>query len=361
LFIPGTIDRHETHDYACTDRINSLGFKDREFSIRKTSRFRILAIGDSFTFGWGVNNEDTWCKRLEADLRDRGIDVEILNLGKPGAGPMQYARIAECAVPRLKPDLVIIGMHTGGDFLDLGAPGPLDGMDLNDFLKDSFPNLLFVIKYFKYSGRSSVPTTPGRQTPDEERKYYAGVARDIVTGLDSEGRAQLDRLDASVKQAFLGGMLNPWFIGMALNGYDRWMMTIDPQIARFRMPRAKKAFRRIARVVEHNGAHAIVLDIPDGVFVNTEAHHNRARTGFQINPKMLSTDGPQQLIAEAAESAGLETYCHVTDAFRRHRDEKGLYFEMDDHMTPAGYALFAQIVTPVIAQEIAAPSPPPGK
>lgn len=346
LFIPGTVDSHKTHDYTCTDRINSLGFKDREFTLQKTSKFRILAIGDSFTFGWGVNNEDTWCKRLEANLRNSGLDVEILDLGKPGAGPRRYAKIAECTVPRLKPDLVIIGMHCGGDFLDLEA------IDLNAFLTDSFPNLLFAIQHLKYSGNASPP--PASHTPEEEQKYYAKVAQETVSALGSTGRENLAKLDPSVKEAFLGGMLNPWFIGMALNNPERWMTTLDRKDSTDRMRRAEKAFRRIRNIAERNGARAIVLDIPDGVYVNTEAHNNRARTGFQMDPSMLATNDPNEMIAKAAARAGLKAYCHVTDAFRKHMDEKGLYFEMDDHMAPAGYALFAETVTPVIASEIAA-------
>ena len=46
---------------------NSLGYRDYEFArIKPKGKFRILAVGDSQTFGIGINKlEDTFVKRLE--------------------------------------------------------------------------------------------------------------------------------------------------------------------------------------------------------------------------------------------------------------------------------------------------------
>jgi lysophospholipase L1-like esterase len=45
--------------------------------------FRILALGDSTTFGWGVAQEQAWPAQLEAVLRARGVAVEVINAGVP--------------------------------------------------------------------------------------------------------------------------------------------------------------------------------------------------------------------------------------------------------------------------------------
>ncbi len=95
--------------------VNSLGFRDREFSVQRNAEYRIIAIGDSFTFGWGLNIEDTWVKQLEAHLRQRGHKVEIANLGRGGTYPRNYADVAEKAIPLLKPDLVLIAVLQGDD------------------------------------------------------------------------------------------------------------------------------------------------------------------------------------------------------------------------------------------------------
>jgi hypothetical protein len=47
---------------------------------------RILALGDSTTFGWGVEDHESWPARLQARLDERGLAVEVLNAGVPSQG-----------------------------------------------------------------------------------------------------------------------------------------------------------------------------------------------------------------------------------------------------------------------------------
>ena len=44
---------------------------------------RIVAIGASNTHGWYVGNEGAYPAQLQALLRARGIDVEVINAGVP--------------------------------------------------------------------------------------------------------------------------------------------------------------------------------------------------------------------------------------------------------------------------------------
>jgi hypothetical protein len=67
-------------------RRNTQGFRDREFSREppRESR-RLLAVGDSFTFGDGIERvEDTWPRVLERVLSARAGPCEVYNLGIPG-------------------------------------------------------------------------------------------------------------------------------------------------------------------------------------------------------------------------------------------------------------------------------------
>src|SRR5205823_1896613 len=54
-----------------TVHTNWLGLRNPEtHRIAKSKGTRILAIGDSTTFGWGVNDEDAWPRFLENSLTE---------------------------------------------------------------------------------------------------------------------------------------------------------------------------------------------------------------------------------------------------------------------------------------------------
>lgn len=62
--------------------ISSQGLRDREFPLAPPAGGkRILMLGDSLAFGWGVPGERTYSKRLEALLRHAGYDAEVINTG----------------------------------------------------------------------------------------------------------------------------------------------------------------------------------------------------------------------------------------------------------------------------------------
>lgn len=65
-------------------RINSQGLRaDRDFAFEKPpGKVRVVCSGDSFTFGHGVKNTDTWCEQLAA-LDPR---LEPLNMGQGAYG-----------------------------------------------------------------------------------------------------------------------------------------------------------------------------------------------------------------------------------------------------------------------------------
>ena len=73
-------------DFEGSVTINSLGFRGHEIERKKSKdRFRIVVIGDSFTFGLGVGDFLTYSAQLEKILNvaDKN-QFKVLNLGVPG-------------------------------------------------------------------------------------------------------------------------------------------------------------------------------------------------------------------------------------------------------------------------------------
>jgi lysophospholipase L1-like esterase len=88
------------------------------FPGRRPGVFRVLAYGDSLTYGVGVGEAETWPRRLEAGLGGE-YSVEVLNLGVPGMQSESILGIMREFTPRLEPDLVLYGVCLN-DFLPRG-------------------------------------------------------------------------------------------------------------------------------------------------------------------------------------------------------------------------------------------------
>lgn len=104
--------------------INSLGLRGPELRSPKPSK-RILVIGDSVAFGFGLNATETIPARMEAALRARGLDAEVLNGGVVAYSSLQEGRWLEVFGDVLAPDEVIV-LYCLNDTTDLGGALPED-------------------------------------------------------------------------------------------------------------------------------------------------------------------------------------------------------------------------------------------
>lgn len=87
----------------------NIGFRDDGLD----KEIYAIAIGDSFTWGYGVNNDEIWTEVME-DM----LDKDIVNLGMPAFSIMQYAIMLKKYGLRFKPKVILIGFFTGNDYSD---------------------------------------------------------------------------------------------------------------------------------------------------------------------------------------------------------------------------------------------------
>lgn len=103
-----------------TPRRNTAGFRDIERVLDKPEGVvRMAFIGDSYTFGQGVERHDRFAERAGALLDEsyRDATVETLNFGRPGADVQDVLRILEGAALHFDPDIVVYGFVLN-DFSD---------------------------------------------------------------------------------------------------------------------------------------------------------------------------------------------------------------------------------------------------
>ena len=106
--------------------LNARGYRGRELAPKKTaSRTRVVVLGDSVAFGFGVSDEQTFPHLL--DVRDN--DIEAANLAVAGYGPGQELLVLQREALRVDPDVVVLAICLRNDFVDAVLPVALyDGV-----------------------------------------------------------------------------------------------------------------------------------------------------------------------------------------------------------------------------------------
>ena len=118
--VPGTSARLMGVDV----RINSTGQRNTEILRPKPDDvYRIVMLGDSLTFGWGVEEEQTSSRRLERKLnsvRSNGKRVSIVNAGVGNYNTKMQAAWLVAEGDRYEPDMIVLNY-----FINDAEPTPV--------------------------------------------------------------------------------------------------------------------------------------------------------------------------------------------------------------------------------------------
>jgi len=87
--------------------INSDGLRDAEYSVERTGAYRIAVLGDSLTFGWGVEKQDSFEALLEQRLNELQ-PTEIINFGHGNYNTEQQVNLFKKKGLKYSPDKVVV-------------------------------------------------------------------------------------------------------------------------------------------------------------------------------------------------------------------------------------------------------------
>lgn len=274
--------------------INSAGFRDREFPLRKPEGvFRIAAIGDSITYGHGFSQLEAWPKQLESLLDAAGApDYEVLNFGVAGYNIAQIVERLRGLALAYQPDLVIYGYA------------------LNDPQSYSFEGLL--LERLRDEREEYLRSLPGgRLGPLLSRSRLYLMARQLLL--------QPERGDTTEFEM----QLDPGFVADARGRRDRYFRGLHQRAE----PRARleRGMAELAALAEERDVPVVVAIFP--LFVEGEA-----------DPPV---PGVHEAVARLARAHGL----HAIDlgpAFRAAREELAMELNADlMHPNPVGHRVAA--------------------
>lgn len=119
----------ENPDYKISLNINSAGFRGKEFDLSNGNK-NILILGDSYAFGSGVENNQTFPALLEESFRNNGNHVNVLNTAVPAWGTSQKLLFLQQEGKKYNPSLVV------WEFAEIEFDHNLQ-FDLHDVVNDS--------------------------------------------------------------------------------------------------------------------------------------------------------------------------------------------------------------------------------
>ena len=95
----------------CPMATDSRGFRGPEVSkVPAAGTLRVVGLGDSVMFGWGVREEECYVRVLESMLNaDSPGRVEVINTAVPGYNTAMEVATLEAKALALQPDLVLLG------------------------------------------------------------------------------------------------------------------------------------------------------------------------------------------------------------------------------------------------------------
>ena len=132
-------------------RINEWGLRGEPVAPPLPGKRRILFLGSSVTFGWGVREEDTVTERLKAMFHADGQDVEVLNAGIGNYNARRYVERFLTRLQDLKPtDIVVDFFLRDAEVLDAGGG--------NILLRNSELAVMTWVATTRYFGKASEET-----------------------------------------------------------------------------------------------------------------------------------------------------------------------------------------------------------
>ena len=311
--------------------ISSQGLRDRVHGSKQPDELRVMLVGDSFTFGHGVELGDTIPQRLESSLNDQlERPVSVINLGVPAYAPWQeLIRLREVGLA-FEPDLVLLQV-----FLPNDVQGTLEetGETLDAYDTEWFRRR----HYFQLQHYAAVRW-------DRWLQNNSALYRAIV---DRSGRAYW----LADQFGWLRGVATPPPMEPPPNAGR--VATLEPYL-KADYPLLASAFEKLQADIlkmralcrEHNIDFAVYLapplqEVSEAAWAEAEIAHDQ-----------YDRDKPHRRMRDFFQEHDI-AHIDLLEPLRNQAHSDALYYKNDGHWTPAGTAEVARVLGEYVANRFA--------
>ncbi len=301
-------------EFTITMDINSRRLRDREHAVgKRPGTYRIVTLGDSFTFGWGVDVGETWWAELERHMAQRlsPTPVEVINLGVyMYTFDQQVQRLEEFGLA-YEPDLIVADFY--------------------------YPHLVTIATH-----------THERQ----QTKPWPRIV-DSTLYVDDEGLLRFGQplpFEAIRRKSVLADFMLSRLRSIQyrhstagrLNEYELLKQSRDPEF-RYAWRLTRSAYERLLALAERRRIPVVVFLIPRDMQVWPAWKNEAAALSGQAP---FESRWPQERFGALCRDLRM----HCVDLLPRFAaaaaaaSQRPLYYGVDVHWTPAGHALAGRAV-----------------
>ncbi len=293
-------------------QINGHGLRDVDYSFDKPNNtYRVAVIGDSITFGFGVDLFESYPKILEKDLnhlQDGKVNYEVMNFGKPGFGPIEYDEIWKNLASKFHPDLTIVGFYFGNDVIDAegrfledkyiswhALPDRLVPYTVNEFLKNNSSLWLLILnKYYSW---------------DKAKIYRADTMDIIMNGKADKERHYLMHVEPTDK------IMEGWKI-------------------------SENAINSIVKKANESNTKVVILGLSAQEEILPDVWKGFVQKGWKADMRIYEDSAVRRTFFQLCEK-NMWTCADTRGVLREQKDLPNLFIKLDSHFTYAGNKVVA--------------------
>jgi lysophospholipase L1-like esterase len=337
-FRPNTEGWHTSlrGEYSSYVKINNKGLRGREYDYDQgDNTYRILVLGDSFTAGLQVPEEQAFPKQLEALLQAEfpQTNFEVINAGVIGYGTDNQLAYFTGEGYKYQPDLVLLAFFTGNDITD---------------------NIWYSL-YNLENGQlirvdAAHPPDPGSRAPrwSREDSTFRRVRSFLYTNsrlysvsIELLTLAAIQRLPALANLLISLGLVE--ITQPVVNYGNIYAFRYLPEEA---WTKTEALIVQLKREVEANGGEFLVAILPDETDVDEDRRSEIYEAYAHLTKEQaISGPVPARHIAQLLQARNI-SYVPLLAALQDHQQQTGeaLYFRYDGHWNAAGHAVAGQAI-----------------
>jgi len=334
---PDITEAYKTEEFTITATMSSQGLRNGEVTVPKPKNvYRILALGDSFTFGWGINLEDSWLKLLEKKLHADGKKVEIVNAGIPGAGVHEETLICQAYKDYIGADALLIQLFTDDLYQALAEKNMTK---LVSPLIKIWPTLARlrdpIVQY-------NVSLQPKKGETLDAAVYW----KKLVDSMWKVDPSILSRLSLKAKELYLTAKINPSLVHSAHNFPQFLVFWLDAGQQEQTLGLLEEQLSVLKKKCSGN-MPVLVVFMPSNELVSVTYQDAKKELGYEIDQRLL-TANVDDMIGQKVKNVGWE-YVSLLPEFRRDTCED-CYYLYDGHFTKVGNERAADLLAPKLQE-----------